>query len=83
MSKRCEHYFEALIVLLMIVANIMNYSALKNPYWSISSDQGKVVEIEKTYKGLWATCIFQGRGSSVFSDKIGNNNGLIIKRQYK
>ena len=60
MNKRCTYYFEAFLVLLMIVANILNYSALRNPYWSISSDKGKVVEIVKTYKGLWATCLYEG-----------------------
>ena len=44
---------ESLFILTLIALNIVTCWIILAPYWSASSNANKVIEIERTYKGMY------------------------------
>ncbi|CAG5098821.1 Oidioi.mRNA.OKI2018_I69.XSR.g16006.t1.cds [Oikopleura dioica] len=58
--ERNLHKFELVLILVAISAVVLEFYVIREPFWSAESVAERVIETEKTYKGLWSTCLYIG-----------------------
>ena len=51
--QKCMFLSESLFIFTLIGLNILTCWIILAPYWSASSNANKVIEIERTYKGMY------------------------------